>query len=182
MRIVQRRKILAVAAVILLGLHETSHAIDSGSIEFAAGNRIQVVRVGAQWDWQRQWWRFNETHIGGYWDFSVGRWRENRFRNVVGDTENIFDISLTPVFRLQRNSKTGLYAETGIGLHYLPSSYNNNGRQLSDNLQFGSHIGAGYVFGNRLDIGLSIQHMSNGGIRKPNDGVNFAVARASYRF
>jgi lipid A 3-O-deacylase len=70
----------------------------------------------------------------------------------------------------------------GIGMHYLPSTYDNNGRQLSDDFQFGSHLGVSYVFGNRVDIGLRIQHISNGGIKEPNDGVNFAVIRAGYRF
>ena len=182
MRIIQSRKILAVGVAALLGPHATSYAIDSGSLEFANGNRTQIARIGVQWDWQRQWWKSDTMQLGGYWDLSAGGWRQNRFHNVIGETHDITDIGLTPVFRLQANSKTGWYAEGGIGLHYLNGTYDNNGRRLSDDFQFGSHLGAGYVFANRVDIGLRIQHISNGGIKKPNDGVNFAVIRASYRF
>jgi lipid A 3-O-deacylase len=35
---------------------------------------------------------------------------------------------------------------------------------------------------NNLDLGLKLQHFSNGGIKDPNDGVNFAVVRISYPF
>jgi lipid A 3-O-deacylase len=88
-----------------------SHAIDSGSVEFAEGIRTQIVRIGAQWDWQRPWWKSNEMQLGGYWNLSAGSWRQNRFHNVIGETRDITDIGLTPVFRLQANNRIGWYAE-----------------------------------------------------------------------
>jgi hypothetical protein len=38
------------------------------------------------------------------------------------------------------------------------------------------------VFSNGLDVGLKLQHFSNGGIKKPNSGANFAVLRVAYPF
>jgi lipid A 3-O-deacylase len=165
-----------------LGLPMACHAIDSSSFEFSVGNRTHIARIGTQFNWGHQWQTSFNTHITGYWDLSAARWRENRFHNIVDNIENIDDVGITPVFRFQNTDNAGLYAEAGIGAHYLHGTYDNNGRQLSDNFQFGTHIGFGYVFSNRVDIGLRLQHISNGGIKNPNDGVNFAGLRVAYPF
>ena len=157
-------------------------AVDSVSFEVGSGNDTQVVRISTQWQWKRQWWESNGTHLGGYWDLSLAQWRGNRFQDNPDRTQNITDIGITPVFRFQRDTLKGLYAEAAIGVHYLSEHYDNAGRQMSTNFQFGDHIGFGYVFQNGLDLGLRVQHFSNGGIREPNDGVNFAFIRLSYRF
>lgn len=171
----------AIAISLFAGLQIPVYAIDSASLEFAQGNKTQAIRVGAQWDWSSRWWQSNGTHIGGYWDLSLAQWRATRFRNTDA-TQNITDLGLTPVFRFQRDDKKGLYGEFGIGAHYLSGIYDNNDKQLSTHFQFGDHIGIGYVFSNALDLGLRLQHFSNGGYKQPNDGVNFVVLRARYRF
>jgi hypothetical protein len=158
-----RRKWLAVAALGgLFGFRAPGYAIDSATLEYGSGNRTQVVRAGVQWRWDRQWWRSNGTHLGG--------------------TQHLTDIGITPVFRFQKDSLRGPYAEAGIGLHYLSGLYDNNGRRLSTRFQFGDHLGIGYVFDNKLDIALKLQHVSNGGIKEPNNGVNFLMIRIGYQF
>jgi hypothetical protein len=170
------------ASCFLACLPSTVFATDSASVEFGTGNSTQMLRVGAQWRWERQWWKSNGTHLGGYWDLTLAEWRGNSFQNNPGRTQNITDIGITPVFRFERDTLKGLYAEAAIGAHYLSELYDNAGRQLSTNFQFGDHIGMGYVFRNNVDLGIRFQHFSNGGIREPNSGVNFAFARLSYHF
>lgn len=170
------------AACALAALHSTSYAVDSASIEFGTGDKTKMVRAGAQWKWENQWWKSNGTHIGGYWDLTLSQWRGNAHKNVPGARQNITVIGITPVFRFQKDSLKGFYAEAGIGANYLSELYDNNDQQLSTRFQFGDHLGIGYVFQNNMDIGLKIQHFSNGSIKKPNDGVNFAVIRVSYPF
>lgn len=170
----------AVALGLFLMAASPGYAVDSASFEFAAGAQTKMARAGVQWKWDRQWVRSNGTHIGGYWDLSLAQWRGERFRNIPGNTQNIASIGITPVFRFQNDSLKGWYAEAGIGAHLLSKLYDNNDRQLSTRFQFGDHIGIGYVFPNDADIGLKIQHFSNGGIKQPNDGVDFAVIRVSY--
>ena len=173
--------ILTLAAI--LGCPSGSaQAIDSASIEFGTGDKTKMVRLGAQWQWESQWWKSNGTHIGGYWDATLAQWRNNRHQNILGNTQNISVLGITPVFRLQSDNQKGFYAEGGIGVHLLSELYDNGGRKLSTRFQFGDHIGFGYVFGNRLDLGLKIQHFSNGSIKKPNSGVDFAVVRIRYQF
>jgi lipid A 3-O-deacylase len=169
-------------AAMLLSLCLPSHAASSASLELGTGNKTKVVRLGVQWNWDRQWRKSNGTHIGGYWDLTLAEWRCMQFRNQPGNRHHFTVIGITPVFRLQRDNLSGLYAEAGVGLYHLFDLYDNNGRQLSTNFEFGSHLGFGYLFQNNLDLGLKIQHFSNGSIKKPNGGVNFVVLRASYRF
>lgn len=173
---------VACCAGMLMGLCSTSHAVSSVSLEFGSGNRTKLARVGVQWAWERQWWKSNGTHVGGYWDASLARWRNTRFQDRPGSTQHITGFGITPVFRLQQDDLTGLYGEAGIGVRYLSDLYDNNGHQLSTKFQFASHLGVGYVFQNSVDLGLRVQHISNGSIKKPNSGVDFVVVRASYRF
>lgn len=160
----------------------TADAADSISIEAANGDRTNIFRVAAQWQWNKKWFQSNGTHLGGYWDVGAAYWRQNRYLDQRGNTNGLYDLGITPVFRFQSDHKLGWYLEAGIGAHYLSELYNNNGARLSTRFQFGDHIGIGYVLGNNLDIGLRIQHYSNGGFKKPNTGVDVAVLRVAYQF
>ncbi|RJF99623.1 acyloxyacyl hydrolase [Noviherbaspirillum saxi] len=163
-------------------MQSATHAVDSASLEIGSGNKTQLARVGLQWKWDSKWWQSNGTHIGGHWDLTLSQWRADRFHNIPGNSQNLIDIGFTPVFRLQNDNLKGWYLEGGIGAHYLSKVYDNNDRQFSTKFQFGDHLGVGYVFLNNLDVGLKIQHFSNGSFKQPNDGTNFAVLRASYAF
>lgn len=174
-------RVFAIACVVGV-TQSSSHAVDSASIEFGTGNETKLVRLGVQWKWNSRWWQSNGTHIGGYWDLTIAQWRGDHYRGVSGREQNITAVGITPVFRFQNDDLKGFYAEAGIGAHLLSELYNNNGRRLSTAFQFGDHLGAGYVFENNLDIGLKIQHFSNASIKKPNNGVNFAILRIMYPF
>lgn len=176
-----QRKI-ALVIFMTLCLQSNTHAADSASLEFASGNKTQMLRIGTQWMWNERWWQSNGTHIGGYWDLTLAQWRGRNYQGSPDAHQNLVSVGITPVFRFQRDSKIGLYTEVGIGLHLLSDIYNNNGRTLSGNVQFGDHIGMGYVFENNWDIGFKFQHFSNAGIKQPNDGVNFAVIKIRHAF
>lgn len=179
-----RRSVSAFLAVgcIAAGWHAPSLAVDSASLEFATGNKSTITRIGAQWDWQNRWFQSAGNHLGGYWDLTGAQIQENQYRNIRDNTKNIYDIGITPVFRYQADDKLGLYAEAGIGAHYFSDLYDNNSRRFSTRFEFGDHIGVGYVFASKWELGLKVQHFSNGGIKKPNSGANYAVLKAAYRF
>jgi hypothetical protein len=165
-----------------MAVHGASHAVDGVAFEAGGGQKVQIARVALQWDWQKKWWQSNGTHIGGYWDVNLSQWRGNQYRNVPGARQNITAIGITPVFRFQNDSLKGFYGEAGIGANLLSELYNNDGHQLSTAFEFGDHIGVGYVFNNGMDLGLKLQHFSNGSIKQPNGGVNFAILRLGYKF
>lgn len=158
------------------------HAADSFSLDAGYGDRTRVLRAGVQWNWDTQWWKSNGTHIGGRWDLSLAHWRGTRYRDIPGRSQDIAVLGITPVIRFQNDNLKGFYVEAGIGAHLFSELYDNDGKRLSTAFQFGDHIGLGYVFPNNLELGLRIEHFSNGGIKKPNPGVDFVSLRMRYAF
>lgn len=158
----------------------SSHAIDGISVEGGSGDGTDMGRVGVQWDWGVKWLQGQSWHIGGYWDLSVGYWRNS---SPPGFNEEITEIGLTPVFRLQQNDLRGPYAEAAIGFHLL-SKTSIGDKRFSTAFQFGDHLGAGMRFGpkGQYDLGYRYQHLSNGGIKRPNSGINFHQIRFQYHF
>ncbi len=152
-----------------------AHAVDGFAVEAGGGNGVDLWRVGAQWKWQKKWFTGGAWHLGGYWDLQLGRWN---------GASSITDLGLTPTFRFEPSSGYGPYVEAAIGFHYLSGKNITGAKQFSTSFQFGDHIGAGYRFGERgrYDLGLRLQHVSNGGIKKPNPGINFALVRFQYHF
>jgi lipid A 3-O-deacylase len=161
---------------------DTAPMVSSASAEFGTGDKTRMLRLGIQSDWNARWFQSNGTHLSGYWDLTLAKWRGTAFRDVQGATQSITDIGFTPVFRFQRDDKRAWYGEAGIGVHRLSDLVDNSGNQLSTRFQFGDHIGAGYVFANQWEVGVKIQHFSNGGYKKPNSGVNFIEVKASRHF
>jgi opacity protein-like surface antigen len=178
-------KTLFAAAAAVLAMQSASaedKLIDSVYGEYAAGQQVRMGRIGATSDWNKQWFQSNGNSLSGYWDASFGAWQGRKARNIPGAHQNLVDIGLTPVFRYQADNKKGWYVEGGIGIHVLSKLYDNNDDKLATAFQFGDHIGVGYVFDNKWEIAAKIQHFSNGGIKEPNSGVNYAVLKAAYHF
>ncbi|WP_304797578.1 acyloxyacyl hydrolase [Lacisediminimonas sp.] len=157
-------------------------AVDSVALEYGVGNKTGVARVSAQWNWNKPLWQSGQSQLVGHWDVNASHWKGTRFNNIPDRNQTFFTLGVTPVLRWQGLEATGPYGEAGLGLHYFSDLYNNNGSQLSTHYQFGTLLGAGYRFSNKIDLGLRIQHFSNGGFKQPNTGINLAVVRAAYRF
>jgi hypothetical protein len=155
-------------------------AVDGMALEVGNGDGADMGRIAIQWDWNKRFFQGADWHVGTYWDLGLGQWRNNGFPNRNKD---ITEIGLTPVFRLQRNGLEGPYAELGLGAH-LQSATTIGDKTMSTAFQFGSHLGVGYRFGVKraFDLSYRYQHLSNAGIKKPNDGINFNQIRLQYHF
>jgi hypothetical protein len=156
--------------------------IDSVAVDYGTSAKVRMERLSVAKDWDVQWFQSNGTHLSGYWEASVGFWQQKQYMNISGNDKNLWDIGFTPVFRFQNDNKKGMYYEGGIGVHRLSDLYNNDTYRLSTLFQFGDHIGVGYVFDNKWEIGAKIQHFSNGGYKKPNTGINYFEVKAAYHF
>lgn len=163
-------------------VHTVCLAVDGVSFEAGEGEKVDLARVGVQWNWDKQWFKSNHSYIGGYWDLTAQQWHEKRYQDVSGASRTINAIGITPVFRYQNTDGKGFYAEAGIGAHLFSHLYDNDGKEESTAFLFGDHLGIGYVFSNKMDLGLKLQHFSNAGIKEPNGGVNFAVLKLGYHF
>jgi len=155
----------------------SARALDGVSLEAGTGNQgVHMARLGLQWDWQRKWLAERDWRLGGYWDASIGAWN--------GGPDTVWDYGFTPTFRYERAAGGSPYVEAGIGVHYLSTVHVASTRDFSTRFQFGDHVGVGLRFGpgGRYDLGLRLQHLSNGGIREPNPGINFLQLRFQLHF
>lgn len=130
----------------------------------------KVLRLSITSTWRKADPAARDWHLVGYWEFSAGVWDNH--------DESVADVSATPVFRLAR---AAAYVEGAIGFH-LVTTHISAHRTFSTAFQFGDHVGAGYRFGpaRRYDLGVRVQHISNGGISHPNPGINFVTLRFQY--
>jgi hypothetical protein len=175
-----------VLACLLLAVPH-ARALDGMSLELGSSDSsnasVDLGRIGVQWDWSRRWALGGNWHIGGYWDLSFGYW-DNDSRNR--SKKSIYDLGFTPTFRLEQTNpgQVSPYVEAAIGLHYLSKSSVGSERRFGTRFQFGDHIGLGLRFGPRhaFDIGYRYQHLSNAGIKQPNQGINFHQVRMQYHF
>jgi opacity protein-like surface antigen len=177
---------LALAAALLFAT-PAAHAIDSMSVELgtddSSNTSVDLVRIGVQWNWARQFALGPDWQIGGFWDLSVAYWKNDSPQRT---TSSLADIGFTPVFRLQQANpgQFAPYLEAGVGAHVLSKSSVSAERRFGTLFQFGSHLGLGLRFGVKqaFDVGYRYQHLSNASIKDPNQGINFHLLRLQYHF
>lgn len=167
--------------VVLLGMTAIpALALDGAAVEYGKNGSHDMLRVGAQWLWQKRWLDNGHRHIGGYWDLALAQWQANA---RAGEKDSLIDLGLTPVLRWQSNDRRGFYIEAGIGAHLI-SSTELGDKRFGSRFQFGDHLGLGYRLGDAgaWDLSYRFQHHSNADIKKPNDGLDFHQIRLQYWF
>jgi lipid A 3-O-deacylase len=171
-----KRTILCCLGAALISMSGLAAAVDSVSVEAGGGSGVDIQRIGVQWKWDRKWFAMGDYHLGGYWDLQLGRWD--------GGAGDIADIGFTPTFRFERKDGMGPYLEGAIGFHLISQKQITPTTRTSTAFQFGDHLGVGVRFGEkgRFDLGLRLQHLSNGSIKRPNPGTNAALIRFQYHF
>jgi len=158
-------------------------AVEGVSLELGNGDNTDTARVGAIWKWDKQWFAEGDWWVTGFWEATAGTWKG---RSGVGNNQTITELAVTPVFRLQQKNPSTVapYLEGAIGFHLISPTFVYANRQLGSAFQFGDHIGFGVRFGERqqFDLGYRYQHLSNGGIKQPNQGINLNQLHFSYYF
>lgn len=175
-------KTLTAIAALLLSVPCLGAGIDGAAVEIGGGNEVRMLRLDVQSNWKQRWFASNGTHVGGAWNVGLFHWRGNAYRALPGQRQHITGIGIMPLFRFRSDDLAGWYAEGGIGVNLLSGLYENNGDQLSTRFQFNDQLGVGYVFSNGWDAAVKFEHFSNGGIKKPNSGVNFLLFRLARQF
>jgi len=106
-------------------------------------------------------------------------------QNHTASNSSLWEMGLSPVVGLRRAASAGVsyYVGAGVGAHLL-SHTRIDERQMSTAFQFGELAGAGVDFGDhgQYGVGVRIEHISNGCIKEPNNGVTFGEVRLSYRW
>jgi hypothetical protein len=171
-----------VVLMMIATLVNTAWAIDGVSVDAGEGNMSSITKLGVQNSFGNDYPFLSDYGLSTYYEFSVAEIEERKYRNVNGLSHSLADFALTPAVRWQGASKSGLYAEVGVGVNYMTEKFDNNNRTSSTQFQFGDHIGVGYQFANNVDLLLKFQHYSNAEIKEPNPAVNFVMLKLTYRF
>ncbi|MBK0392145.1 acyloxyacyl hydrolase [Ramlibacter algicola] len=95
----------------------------------------------------------------------------------------VSQLSLVPVVRI-RPSDRSFFLEAGIGLSLFDRQYVRGASHMASRWNFEDVLGAGVSFGptQSHEIGLRLTHVSNGGLRKPNPGLNGVQVRYATSF
>jgi lipid A 3-O-deacylase len=155
---------------------------DRVAVETGVGNFVDVVGIGVD---SAEWKRWS---VGQDWSLSLyglGRVSFWRGRADHSRDEHMVDIGAAPVLHLEESSAREFtpYLEASVGLNLLSQTRINESRQFSTAFQFGEFLGLGATFGEkrRYDVALRVEHVSNGGIKKPNDGLTYGALVFQYR-
>lgn len=171
----------AVLLAVGLGAAHAAGGFDL-ALTAATGEKASVSKFGliAGWTraeplWQGQRWRLALRH-----EFELAAWR-------VPHARNLLEAGYSPVLRLERplaSAHSALFFEGSIGVRVLSHTHIGPSREMSTAFQFSDMLGLGWQWGadGRSTVGLRLQHLSNGGIKKPNSGMNFAQIYYRYRF
>ena len=117
-----------------------------------------------------------------YWDlFASAR----RAPTVIDGRQDYRQIGVIATLRYRfAQGESPWFADAGFGISTMDHHYQTPSREFSTDFQFTEVLGLGCSFGERqqYELSMRLQHISNGGIRKPNPGENFVRLRGSYLF
>ena len=146
--------------------------IDSISLSIGKSKEsIKIYRLSAKKEFKAKWFQSSYGYISGYYESSF---------NYFNGKNSIYGFSISPVFAYYFNTKLNPFIEAGIGASYFNKKHINS-RDLSTNFLFENRIGVGARYKN-LEFSFRFMHYSNGGIKKPNDGIDIWIGAVSYRF
>jgi lipid A 3-O-deacylase len=173
--------------LVLIAFAPLAHALDGMSLELGTSDSshssVDLGRVGLQWNWATRFAVGSDWHVGGHWDLSLAYWNND---SPAKTNSSLTDLGITPVLRLEANNPGAVspFVDFGVGAHFLSETSVSPERRFGSSFQFGSLIGLGMSFGPQraFDLSYRYQHLSNAGIKAPNQGINFHLLRLGYRF
>jgi len=144
-------------------------------------HHIKKLDLGLAWDPNLTWWPIGDWHFALIGEAHAAWWHTNE-GNVH---EDIGEFGLTPMIRFIKSSgSVRPFVEVGAGIRLLTSPRISTDLTLSSAFQFAETAGVGLQFGARQQYlaGYRFQHVSNGGIKEPNPGINFSQLYLQYNF
>ncbi len=159
----------------------SSLAPDGIDLTGGYGDNVAIYGVGVHWDSICTCSALKMIGIDLRLAAQAAYWHGNEH---PATNSSLWDFGLTPIFHWSgpEIGPARLFLEAGIGAHLLSETRINTERVFSTAFQFGEIgvIGIGFGEKHRYEIGALIQHVSNGAIKEPNNGLTYfgAVFRA----
>jgi len=182
-----RRRLVAAAALVAVAVFAGFRGPEASATELiligGQGDEVGVtaaaLRTGALKTWAPS----------GHWtralapEWQIGSWNAQR---ATANKSQIIDSSVTAVLTMRPRSSeiSSYYLDIGLGVHMLSDQKISNERNLGSRFQFGEFLGLGADLGEhrRYSLAARVQHVSNGGMTKPNPGVTFIQLLVMYHF
>lgn len=158
------------------GLRPSGYLVQAGSGD--AGTWSGTAGVYWNWDWRR---RVGSFEAEGVTEAFVSYWNARGREGRRGFTQ----IGVLPVLRLRPDAgRSPWFVEAGIGLSTMHPTFETESKRFSSAFNFVDIVGVGRSFGSERqhELGLRLQHVSNGGISVPNPGQNFVQLRYANSF
>jgi len=184
-----RKALVVLGALGLVWAHpwaEAAYRVEVGvGLDPSEDGDTRIVRLAVATQWQQRWFADGQWYVVPEWMVSAGSWDSSDAGRT--GVSRLSDIGVRIGIRMRRQAPWGNglrpYLEAATGIHYLTETAVDD-RRFSTHGQFGSHVGAGVVFGDReqYELGWRFLHFSNAGIERPNHGINFNLIRFGYRF
>lgn len=146
-----------------------------------AQNGSHALALGATLPWRDWRGSFWGSEVRGYWDISLSRWTANGVNRPPTTTV----LEFTPSFRFTPDAgRSPFFLDAGIGATVSDRLYTTTTKAFSTRLNFATHLGVGVLMGEQRkhELQLRLQHVSNGGFKKPNPGENFVQLRYALHF
>ncbi|SAL25603.1 deacylase [Caballeronia choica] len=147
-----------------------------------ADRDMKKVDLGAVWDPNWTWWEIAGFHFTVVGEGHVSYWHSYEDQTV---NPNILEIGVTPVLRFVKSAGyIRPFIEAGVGIRLLSHTRITETFSVGSVFQFADMVGIGAIFGahQNYQAGFRFQHLSNGGIKEPNPGINFSQLYLQYNF
>mgnify|MGYP000866650958 CR=1 FL=1 len=125
--------------------------------------------------------RWLESDVGAlrpYWEVSLSHWNVEHRKNWVAAA------GVAARYEFTAGDAGAPYLEYALGGALLSNLDVAENRRVGSSFQFAHRFEIGYRFGHAQEneVGVGYWHYSNGGIRKPNPGMDFVSMRYTRRF
>ena len=166
---------LIAAAMLMPGAALASGLAPDG-VDFTGGygNNVAIYGAGVHWDSLCTCAGLKSAGFDVKLAAQLAYWKGHEH---PASNSSLWDVSLTPILRWTApdGAPARLFLEAGIGAHLLSATRINTERVFSTAFQFGEIGVVGFAFGerHRYEIGALVQHVSNGAIKEPNNGLTY---------
>ncbi|ART57310.1 acyloxyacyl hydrolase (plasmid) [Acidovorax carolinensis] len=129
-----------------------------------------------------RWLPRNAGPLSLHWDLSIGAWRAEC---ADGGHRTFTQLAGLAVWRHGLGAQgSGWFVDIGLGGVLFDHVYAARSRRFSTAFQFTQALGLGYRFGpnGTYEVSARAQHVSNGGLKKPNPGENLLRLRLAMGF
>ena len=154
---------------------DETNKIDSFSLGIGQ-NKLEnnVLRIAIQRNFGNILYENKYGYLSGFFDLSLSKWSYS---------DNVYGIAISPVFAYYFNTnskKIKPFIYGGIGATLI-SNISTDKKDFSTHFQLEDRIGLGLQF-ESYELSLGYFHYSNGGIKKPNDGMDIFLLSITYKF